>query len=64
MIRTRPSTQRAVKRLKEERARYDVHEAELVRMGLKGRRGETGAMDPLRLVQPPVRRGGRGLRAG
>lgn len=47
MIRNEIEYQEAVKRVKEERARYDAHEAELVRMGLKADEVKR-AMDPLR----------------
>ena len=47
MIRNEVEYQEAVKRLKEERARYDAHERELVRMGLKPDEVKR-AMDPLR----------------
>ena len=47
MIRNEAEYQEAVKRLKEERARYDAHEQELVRMGLKVDEVKR-AMDPLR----------------
>jgi DNA-binding XRE family transcriptional regulator len=47
MIRNETEYQEAVKRLKEERARHDAHERELVRMGLK-RAEVKRAMDPLR----------------
>jgi ribosome-binding protein aMBF1 (putative translation factor) len=47
MIRNETEYQEAVKRLKEESARYEAHEGELKRMGLE--RGEIKrAMDPLR----------------
>jgi DNA-directed RNA polymerase specialized sigma subunit len=47
MIRNEVEYQEAVKRLKDERARYDSHEQELVRMGLKADEVKR-AMDPLR----------------
>jgi len=47
MIRNEAEYQEAVKRLKEERARHDAHERELVRMGLKNEE-VTRAMAPLR----------------
>jgi len=47
MIRNEGEYQEAVKRLKEERARYDAHERELLRMGLKNDEVKR-AMDPLR----------------
>jgi ribosome-binding protein aMBF1 (putative translation factor) len=47
MIRNEPEYQEAVKRLKDERARHEAHEAELGRMGLK-RKEIKRAMDPLR----------------
>ncbi len=47
MIRNEVEYQEAVKRLKEERGRYDEHERELVRMGLKPDEVKR-AMDPLR----------------
>jgi len=47
MIRNEVEYQEAVKRLKEERVRYDAHERELVRMGLKADEVKR-AMDPLR----------------
>jgi ribosome-binding protein aMBF1 (putative translation factor) len=47
MIRNEVEYQEAVKRLKEERARYDAHEQELVRMGLRPDEVKR-AMDPLR----------------
>jgi DNA-binding XRE family transcriptional regulator len=47
MIRNEAEYQEAVKRLKEERARYEAHEAELARMGLKPEEIKR-AMDPLR----------------
>ena len=39
MIRNEVEYQEAVKRLKEERARYDAHEQELARVGLKADEG-------------------------
>jgi DNA-binding transcriptional regulator YiaG len=47
MIRNETEYQEAVKRLREERARHDAHEHELVRMGLKPDEVKR-AMDPLR----------------
>ena len=47
MIRNEVEYQEAVRRLKDERARYDAHEQELVRMGLKPDEVNR-AMDPLR----------------
>jgi len=47
MIRNEVEYQEAVRRLKDERARYDAHEQELVRMGLKPDEVKR-AMDPLR----------------
>jgi ribosome-binding protein aMBF1 (putative translation factor) len=47
MIRNEVEYQEAAKRLKEERTRYDTHEKELVRMGLKPDEVKR-AMDPLR----------------
>lgn len=47
MIRNEVEYQEAVKRLKEESARYEAHEAELARMGLKPEEIKR-AMDPLR----------------
>jgi hypothetical protein len=47
MIRNEGEYQEAVKRLKEERARHNQHEQELVRMGLKADEVKR-AMDPLR----------------
>ena len=47
MIRNEIEYQEAVKRLKDERARYDAHEQQLVRMGLKPDEVKR-AMDPLR----------------
>jgi DNA-directed RNA polymerase specialized sigma subunit len=47
MIRNEAEYQEAVKRLKEERARYDAHQAELARMGLESDELKR-AMDPLR----------------
>jgi len=47
MIRNEVEYQEAVKRLKEERGRYDEHERDLVRMGLKPDEVKR-AMDPLR----------------
>jgi DNA-binding XRE family transcriptional regulator len=47
MIRNEVEYQEAVKRLKEERARYDAHERELVRVGLEANEVKR-AMAPLR----------------
>jgi hypothetical protein len=47
MIRNEVEYQEAVKRLKEEGGRFDEHERELVRMGLKPDEVKR-AMDPLR----------------
>jgi hypothetical protein len=47
MIRNEAEYQEAVKRLKDERARYEAHETELARMGLKAEEIKR-AMDPLR----------------
>jgi hypothetical protein len=47
MIRNEVEYQEAVKRLKDERARYDAHERQLVQLGLKPDEVKR-AMDPLR----------------
>jgi hypothetical protein len=47
MIRNETECQEAVKRLREEKARHEAHEQELVRMGLKPDEIKR-AMDPLR----------------
>ena len=47
MIRNETEYQEAAKRLKEERARYEAHERELARMGMKPKEIKR-AMDPLR----------------